>query len=399
MQATPATWQLLLEAGWQGGYPLHVLCGGEALPRRLAHHLLERVRELWNLYGPTETTIWSAVSRVEGESACVSIGHPIANTRFYVLDRSLQPVPIGVAGELYIGGAGLSRGYLWQAELTAEKFIPDAFGPEPGARLYCTGDLVRYLPNGTLEFLGRIDHQVKIRGFRIELGEIETALGQHPDVQQSVLLAREDKPGDKRLVAYVVPEDTLVPTPEELRSFLKETLPDYMIPTTFVTLDTLPLTPNGKVDRRMLPEPDSSRPDLAAQFVAPRTPTEATIADIWSEVLGVKQVGIYDNFFVLGGHSLLATQLVSRLRSIFGVSLSLRSLFDAQTVAEIATLLSQHQQDKTEETKYESIERLDRGESDIAALVAELKQLSDDEVQALLANPLLLADDSETDHG
>jgi amino acid adenylation domain-containing protein len=336
MQATPATWRLLLEAGWAGSPQLTVLCGGEALPRELAQPLLARAAAVWNLYGPTETTIWSAVAQVAPGDGPVPIGRPIANTQVYLLDPHLQPVPIGVPGELYIGGHGVARGYLNRPELTAERFIVDPFRDEPQARLYKTGDLARYRPDGTLEFLGRLDQQVKLRGFRIELGEIEAVLTQHTAVRESVVLAREDAPGARGLVAYIVPRQAPPPTTRELRSFLQAKLPNYMVPSTFVMLAALPLTPNGKVDRRALPVPDQERPLLEEAFVAPRTPVEEALAGIWADVLGLTQVGIHDHFLELGGHSLLATQVIARLREAFQVELPLRSLFEAPTVADQA---------------------------------------------------------------
>ncbi|MGH7829760.1 MAG: phosphopantetheine-binding protein, partial [Candidatus Binatia bacterium] len=255
--------------------------------------------------------------------------------------RHLHPVPIGVAGEIHIGGAGLARGYLNRPDLTAERFIPNPFSDEPGARVYKTGDLARYLPDGNIEFLGRIDHQVKIRGFRIELGEVEAALARHPAVGETVVLAREDTPGEKRLVAYVVPNPDLSPSTSELRSVLKEKLPEYMVPSAFVLLQSLPLTPNGKVDRKALPAPDQSRPEQETPFVPPRSWEQKTIAEIWAQVLKVHQVGSQDNFFDLGGHSLLATQIVSRIREAFAVELPLRSLFEAPTVSGLASVIEQ----------------------------------------------------------
>ena len=273
------------------------------------------------------------------------IGRPIANTQVYLLDPFLQPVPIGIPGELYIGGANLARGYLDRPELTAERFLPHPFSQQPGARLYRTGDLACYLPDGSLEFLGRIDQQVKLRGFRIELGEIEAVLSQHPAIQESVVLLREDVPGDQRLVAYVVPhtETTLPLATSELRHFLKEKLPDYMLPSAFVVLDCLPMTPNGKHDRRALRAPETDRPDLPVAFAVPRTVLEAQVAAIWGEVLRLQRVGVYDNFFELGGHSLLATQVISRIRNTFHVEMPLRRLFEAPTVAGLAEYLATSQ--------------------------------------------------------
>ena len=288
---------------------------------------------LINGYGPTENTTFTCCYSIPQDAKIawsVPIGRPIANTQVYILDPHLNPVPIGIPGELHIGGAGLARGYLNRPELTTEKFIANPFSDEPGARVYKTGDLARYLPDGNIEFLGRLDTQVKVRGFRIELGEIETVLNQHPGVKVCAVLAREDAPGDKRLVAYVVGHKA--PAPGELRNFLREKLPEYMLPTSFIMLDHLPLTPNGKLDRKALPTPEDSRPDLDALYVAPRTPTEETLAVIWAEVLKLENIGIHDNFFDLGGHSLLATQVISRIRKTFNIQLPLRSLFEMPTV-------------------------------------------------------------------
>jgi non-ribosomal peptide synthetase component F len=329
---------LLLEAGWTGDKNLTILCGGEALPSELANRLASQGSSLWNLYGPTETTIYStgAVYRPELSDGTVSIGRPISNTQIYIVDDYLQPVPVGVPGQLYIGGAGLARGYLNRAELTAASFIPNPFSGEPGTCMYRTGDLARYLPDGSVEYLGRLDHQVKLRGFRIELGEIEAVLNEHSQVRQSVVLAREEALGDKQLVAYVVADDVAAAGGNELRSFLKAKLPDYMVPCAFVFLESLPLTTNGKLDRKALPAPDQIRPDVTEKFVAPRTLVEETLANIWAKVLGFERVGVHDNFFDLGGHSLLGTQVMSRTREALQVDLPLRILFEAPTVAELA---------------------------------------------------------------
>ncbi|NEU73789.1 non-ribosomal peptide synthetase [Hassallia byssoidea VB512170] len=342
MQATPATWRLLLASGWQDSRQLKILCGGEALKRELANQLLERGIELWNLYGPTETTIWSAVHKVEtlnsasSADGIVSIGRPIANTQFYILDKHEKPVPVGVPGELHIGGVSLARGYLNRPELTSEKFILNPFNNKAGERLYKTGDLVRYQENGNIEYLGRIDEQVKIRGYRIELGEIEALLNQHPNVRETVVIAKENIPGDRRLVAYIVPHQEQIPTISDLRSFLKQKLPEFMVPSAFVVLDTLPLTPNGKVNRKALPDPESAQPELEKTFVAPRTPTEEALAEIWTQVLRLELVGVNDNFFDLGGHSLTATQLVFRVQNTFKIKLSLHALLETPTVAGMA---------------------------------------------------------------
>ncbi|MEG4044871.1 amino acid adenylation domain-containing protein [Microcoleus sp. Pol17_C1] len=371
MQATPASWKMLLAAGWQGNNQLKILCGGEPLPRQIANQLLLRGASVWNLYGPTETTIWSTLYQVDCKYESVSIGRPIANTQIFILDRYLMPVPVGVFGELHIGGAGLSRGYLNRPELTAEKFIPNPFAEDgihasfilhPSSfilseRLYKTGDLARYLPDGNIEFIGRSDHQVKVRGFRIELGEIEAVLSQYPAVREAIALVREDNPGDKRLVAYIVAKSELRggqgdtdPTHSEfinhLRVFLKQKLPQYMMPSAFVLLEAMPLTPNGKIDRRSLPAPNTNTAEFENNFTGPRTPDEQLTAEIWAEVLGLERVGIHDNFFELGGHSLLATQAISRLREAFQVEVPLRSLFESPTVATITESLLQYRAER-----------------------------------------------------
>jgi amino acid adenylation domain-containing protein len=333
MQATPATWQLLMAAGWQGNHSLKILCGGEALPRHLANQLLDKCGSVWNMYGPTETTIWSSACLVATDSSTVPISHPIANTQFYILDQHGQLVPVGVPGELHIGGQGLARGYLNRPLLTAQKFIPNPFSDKLGTRLYKTGDKARYLPSGEIEYIGRIDYQVKLRGFRIELGEIEAVINQHPSVTETVVIDREDIPGHKRLVAYLVLERSQILEPNQLRSFLKQQLPEYMIPSAFVELEALPLTPNGKVDRRALPVPESAVITPGETYVAPRTPIEEVLAGIWTEVLGVNGFGIDDNFFELGGHSLLAIQVISRLREAFQIELPLSYLFESPTIA------------------------------------------------------------------
>ncbi|MGD1020131.1 MAG: amino acid adenylation domain-containing protein [Verrucomicrobiia bacterium] len=343
LNCVPSLWTAILHAIQSGQATLpgeglaYLFFGGEPLSKELVARSLSTMPHLqiWNIYGPTEATANASAARIiRGDE--VTIGRPIANTQIYILNSLLHPVPIGVPGELYIGGAGVARGYLNRPELTAEKFVPDPFRVLPGARMYKTGDLARYRPDGNIEFLGRADHQVKIRGFRIELGEIEAALGQHPAVREAVVVAREDAPGEKRLVAYVVPEREPLPTTTDLRNFLKEKLPEYMVPAVFVLLDALPLMPNGKIDRRALPSPDRSRPELDKAFVAPRTSTEESLAEIWAQLLNIERVGIHDNFFDLGGHSLLATQLVSRIREGFQVEIPLRRLFEVPTVAGLA---------------------------------------------------------------
>jgi amino acid adenylation domain-containing protein len=319
---------------------------GEPLQNALVQKLyqLDHIRQVFNLYGPSEDTTYSTVALMQkGTSELPSIGRPISNTQIYLLDSQFNPVPNGAEGELYISGAGLARGYLNRPELTAEKFIRNRFSHEPGSRLYKTGDLAAYLPDGNLKFLGRIDHQVKIRGFRIELGEIEALLAQAPGVRQSVVVARGDVPGNKRLVAYVVPNPvskSLLPhvTARNLRNFLKQKLPNYIVPSAFVLLDELPLTLNGKVDRRALPIPQWTRMEEGS-YVAPRTPLESQLAEIWSRLLGVEQVGIYDNFCELGGHSLLAIQLVYQVSEAFQIELPLGNFLENPTIAGLAQII------------------------------------------------------------
>lgn len=301
---------------------------------------------LHNHYGPSESHVVTAFTlqdSVSSWSALPAIGRPIANTQIYLLNQSLQPVPIGVPGELYIGGDCLARCYLNRPDLTAQKFIPDPFSNEPGACLYKTGDLARYLPDGNIEYMGRIDNQVKIRGFRIEIGEIEAVLAQHPAAKESVVVAREDRPGNKRLVAYFVPNHEQVPTRSELRGFLKEKMPEYMVPSVFVILDALPLTPSGKVDRRALPAPDQAGQDHEESFVAPQDELELLLTKIWEKVLGIKSIGVRDNFFALGGHSLLAVRLLTEIEKVFGKNLPLVTFFEAQTVEQLAYVLRQQE--------------------------------------------------------
>jgi hypothetical protein len=329
-------------------------------------------RRFFNLYGPTESTIWASFAECLPGGGKPLIGRPVANTRLYLLDRHFEPVPVGVAGELFIGGAGVARGYLNQPELTAERFVPDGFSGEAGGRLYRTGDLCRWGEAGELEFLGRLDHQVKVRGFRIELGEVEAALRASAMVQEAVVLAREETPGEKRLVAYVVGSNGALST-TTLREHLKERLPEYMVPSAFVELAALPLTASGKVDRKALPAPEGLRPELESRYEAPRTPMEAALAQIWSEVLRVEQVGIHDNFFELGGHSLLVTQLVSRVRDNLGFEIAVHGVFDNPTVAGMAETLGGA-----------SSEGLTDGGT-FEALLPELESLSDDEVRRRLS--------------
>ena len=337
MQATPALWRALIAAGWNGSPQLKVLCGGEALPPDLAQGLLPRCAELWNMYGPTETTIWSTIHRVTAADVLrVPIGRPIANTQVYVLDAHRQPTPPGVAGELYIGGAGLARGYLRRDELTRERFVPTPFAPD--ARLYRTGDLARWLPEGRLEWLGRLDHQVKVRGFRIEPGEIEAAIKRHPAVGEVVVVAREDA-GDKHLVAYFVAPRPPADLVEQLRTLVRAACPEYMVPAYFVRLDALPRTANGKLDRKALPAPDLDATGPRAQRVAPHTPTEQMVMGVFSAALGRADFGVGESFFDLGGHSLMAARLMAQLRAASGADLPLRILFEHPSVTALAGAL------------------------------------------------------------
>jgi amino acid adenylation domain-containing protein len=349
--------------------------------RRIRHFCGLHTR-LINSYGLTEATIDSSYfdGGIDGLSPerSVPIGRPFPSTRLYILDPSLQAVPIGVPGEIYVGGATMARGYLNRPESTAEKFIPDPFSNKPGARLCKTGDLARYLPDGNIEFLGRIDEQVKIRGFRVELGEIEAALAQCPAVREVVVMAREDLllargtgpltglKKEKCLVAYIVPDRKHSPSTGELRRFLKEKLPNYMLPSAFVMLDSLPLTPNGKVDRKALPAPEQSLPKLEETYSVSRTPVEKILAEIWARVLKRDRVGIQENFFDLGGHSLLAALVVSRIRETFQIELPLRRLFEKPTVAELGELITE-----------EKSRRMDL--ADLSTILAQLESMSDEQ--------------------
>jgi amino acid adenylation domain-containing protein len=336
MQATPSTWRLLLEDRWTGGPGFKVICGGEALPPDLAQQLVERAGSVWNMYGPTETTVWSTLQRLANPVGTVTIGRPLANTQLFILDARMQRVPVGVPGELHIGGDGVTVGYLNRPELTAERFVADPF--RPGARLYKTGDVARFRADGNVEYLGRNDNQVKVRGFRIELGEIEAVLARHPGVRQAVVVAREVRPGDVRLVAYVIPAGAEAPRDQELRQFLRGSLPEYMLPQHVVALPSFPLTPNGKIDRRALPAP-AGLASGAVEYVEPRTDAERRVAALWQDALGVARLSAHDNFFHLGGHSLLASQVLSRLRRDHGIVVPFRKLFEAPTVERFALLL------------------------------------------------------------
>ncbi|MFF4404870.1 amino acid adenylation domain-containing protein [Streptomyces sp. NPDC001404] len=337
VQATPSGWSLLLRSGFTGDGRLTALTGGEALPVEQARELRAAVGRLVNVYGPTETTIWSMLWEVPQDIGAVSIGRPIANTTTYVLDDRMRPVPVGVPGELHIGGAGLARGYRGMPERTAAHFVPDPFGTVPGARLYRTGDIVRVRPDGSHVYVGRADNQVKIRGVRIEPGEIEAALTALEQVAQAAVTVREDTPGDKRLVAYVVPAGATAPEPHVLRGRLATVLPEAMLPSAFVVLDALPLNAAGKVDRRALPAPDREALAAlpAAGYLAPRTAAEEHMAAVWAEVLGADRVGIEDSFFDLAGDSLRAINLVGALRGA-GYDVAVRDVFEHRTVAGLA---------------------------------------------------------------
>lgn len=337
MQATPTTWRILAAAGFRQGGPFRMLCGGERLPANLAAILLERGGELWNMYGPTETTIWSAISRVVAGGG-VAIGRPIANTRFYVLDESGKPVPVGVTGELHIGGDGVARGYFKRPDLTAAKFIPDSFSSVPAARMYRTGDLVRYLSSGELDFVGRIDRQVKLRGYRIELPEIEARLLALPSISDAIVALAEGPAGEPWLVAYVVPSQGFALDRSIIRAALRRTLPDYMVPSMFVTIDAIPRTLNGKVDlKALMPLKDAAhalgRPKLSAS-----TSQERVLRSIWEEVLGLEDLDLTDDIFALGGDSLRILQIVIRARKA-GIGLSVTQIFEHRTVSAIAAIL------------------------------------------------------------
>lgn len=370
---TSALFNMMIDTMPQGLLGIkQLLIGGESLSINHVRRALELLpaTKIINGYGPSECTVFTCCYPIHEKLAeninSLPIGKPIGDRTVYILDTHLNRVPVGVPGELYIGGASVARGYLNQPKLTRERFISNPFEEAGGGKLYKTGDLVRRLPDGNIEFIGRIDTQVKLRGFRIELAEIEAVLNQHPDIQQVVVIAREDELGKKLLVAYLVAQDNVL-TPSNLRNFLKSKLPDYMIPAAFVFLENLPLTPNGKINRRALPIPDTSQRNLEVDFVPPSTDTEQELADIWQEVLKLKQVGINDNFFELGGHSLLATQAISRLREVFSLDFPLRYLFENPTIAELAQKVTEQQ-----------IEQVENDE--LARILAEVDQLSEEEV-------------------
>ena len=375
LNQTPSAFRQLIQAeeavGMKALALRYVIFGGEALEMQSLRPWFERHGDqepkLVNMYGITETTVhvtYRPLSKNDLNSGSV-IGVPIPDLQVYILDAQLQPVPIGVPGEMYVGGAGLARGYSNRPELTAERFIRDELTNRPGAHLYRTGDLARFLPGRDIEYLGRLDHQVKIRGFRIELGEIESVLCQYRDVREVLVLPREDTPGTKQLVAYVVVNGP-GPGLKELREHLKKQLPDYMLPSAFVFMDRFPLTNNGKIDRSALPAPEQERPDLGAIFVAPRTETEIVLARIWSDVLQVEQVGLHDDFFEFGGHSILAVKAVSRMREQLETEVPLSAMFECPTVAEMALKMMELEAD-----------RLDP--ADLVRLLGEVEAVTQDE--------------------
>jgi acyl carrier protein len=358
--------------------------GSEALPVEVQERFFDLLgAELHYGYGPTETSIGVtyAVRDRASEDRVIPIGRPIGNTQVHMLDVQKGIVPVSVPGEMHIGGECLARGYLNRAAKTAETFVPNPYGEEPGARLYKTGDVARRLPDGDIVILGRTDHQVKIRGMRIEPGEIEVVLKNHPAVSQVVVMAREDKQGDKRLVAYVVPVEGQSPGAGELRAFMQEKLPDHMVPSAYVMLEALPLLPNSKLDRRALPVPDWAKAGVRAAYVAPRIPAEEVLSGIWAEVLKVEQVGIHDNFFELGGHSLLATQVVSRVRDAFQAELPLRALFETPTLSGLAQAVIRSMSEQ-KDVHTGTIQKAKR--ENIEKWITNLDRLSDEEVDQWL---------------
>jgi amino acid adenylation domain-containing protein len=359
LQATPATWRLLVEADWKAPGGFKALCGGEALPQELCRKLAARVPELWNVYGPTETTIWSTLEKISSPDAPVSIGRPIGNTVLYVVDAELRPLPIGAAGELLIGGLGVARGYLKRPELDAEKFLPDPFSATEGARIYRTGDICRFGPDGRVYFQRRNDSQVKVRGFRIELGEIETAIAKFKGIVSAVAAVREYGPDDVRLMGYYIPEEGVSPDAVALREFLTSALPRYMVPQNLVCLDKFPMTPNGKIDRKALPSPSAEDAPASGRIVEASTQVQKELASIWSELLRVARISIKDSFFDLGGHSILAARMLSRIRESFGIDLPMRVVFQAQTIEDIALRIEAAQLSSVASADSHAVEQLD----------------------------------------
>ncbi|ASU33854.1 non-ribosomal peptide synthetase [Mucilaginibacter xinganensis] len=343
MQATPYTWRMMLEAGWEKKLPLKILCGGEALPKDLVSKLTSRTAQLWNMYGPTETTIWSTIKHIESDEE-ITIGKPIANTQVYIVDENLNNLTDGSIGELIIGGDGVAAGYLNRAELSAERFIDDPFSATSGSKMYRTGDLGKYSENGDIICLGRMDHQVKVRGYRIELEEIEHALAKEPDVKQAVVIAREDTAGDPRLVGYVVLKEANENADfkthiNKWQQALLAVLPEYMVPDDFVLMDAIPITPNGKIDRKALPKPDYNVVARTGDYLAPRTEIEKQIAEVWQELMGIEKISVTDNFFELGGRSLVAVQIMARIEKLTGKRLPLATLFEHSTIEKLSIVL------------------------------------------------------------
>jgi acyl-coenzyme A synthetase/AMP-(fatty) acid ligase/acyl carrier protein len=374
LDLTPAQLRLLIDEGLlkTREYPSLVLVGGEPIDERLWQHLAKHPTiDFYNVYGPTECTINSTVCRIREAPSGPTIGRPLSNVQVYILDEWQKPVPVGVAGELYVGGEGLARGYLFRPGLTATKFIANPFSRKPGSRLYCTSDLARFKRDGSIEFLGRTDSQVKLRGYRIELGEIEAALKEHPALGEALVTVREDAAGGKNLVGYLVARESPAPSINELKDFLRLRLPAYMVPATFVLLEEMPLTTTGKIDVKALPVPEHVFDE--ASYLAPRTPIEAQVAAIWSEILGVEHVGVTDNFFELGGHSLLATRVISRIRDVFQLEVPVRGIFETPTVAGLAEIIVQMVAERT-------------GSEEMSTILTELQHLSEDEAQTMLAN-------------
>ena len=356
-----------------------MILGGEAAPWKLVRRVLSTGKcAVINHYGPTETTVGSLTYSVPPDgapnslSATVPIGRPIANTKVFILDQKGNPVPLGAVGELYIGGAGVARGYWNQWEQTSARFVPHPISKDPNAFVYRTGDLARYLPDGNVEFLGRVDDQVKIRGFRVEPAEIEAVLCRHPAVRQAVVVAKDEGNGDKRLIGYIVPAAGPTPVVDDLRDHLRTHLPDYMIPAQLVMNASLPLTANGKIDRHSLPDPELNGTARHRPYCAPTNSIEETLSRIWGGVLGVERVGIHDDFFDLGGHSLLATQVISRIRTALEVQIPLRTIFETPTIAGLARTIAELRDDAS-------------ASNEVDDLLAKLDGLPEAEVQRLLA--------------
>jgi len=346
MQATPSTWRMIIDSGWSERLPVKILCGGEALPKELAELLLERSNELWNMYGPTETTIWSTIRQITSEDSAITIGYPINNTTVYILNEEQQLLAPGLSGEIYIGGDGVAAGYLNQSALTAERFIRDPFSQSPSAKLYKTGDLGMFLDNGEIRYLGRIDQQVKIRGHRIELGEIESQLVAYAGIQQAVVLAREDTPNNKKLVAYVILTASETEDITLWKSELGKHLPDYMVPADFVVLKEFPLTPNNKIDKKALPKPASKAKVQDLSSDRPKGKNEILVAQIWSSVLGLNDISVNADFFEVGGQSLLAVKVMIAIEKATGKRLPLATLFEYSTIAKLAKKIQLDQEEQ-----------------------------------------------------